>query len=505
MNNTTIPGFSTSRSGTPNSSAATGRCGRCAPAWALCGHGKPSVSGAWNIPLREALPQPLGLRLHHSRGTAALVSVVQILCAWAPLVYMVWIYSQCWNWITPETSVWERGLAVTRWGSEEPVSQWTWDPAGMFSADEFWIREMQPGLAPGTWQPHDRQSFFIVTQPLLMVLGVAGISLGLAGTLAAAVAEWHRRNRPLLALLGIAVVSSGFSLRATIQAEARDVADKRSPVPPRASLVSGFFGDHAISHALPGIAESLYGRSIDLPAAVGDAFAPHVKCGDARPASRDEFLLRCREARNFPAAPRRHIEALRLAVPCAGGELPFIVQMAFESFTDPAGGLAAGSFTTIHCEGLLPDASSAGVIHTWEETTTQIYSAASRELVPPETGAWLASLLRCLRTEGCPDLESLLLPTMLLVESARGGHYTPGSRGILAAALRDSRAGWLTFALTPVAEPSVRLLPGARHELTCNLHLFGTRPSGAPSSQDLEWIIELVFINGRWQALRLRM
>ena len=97
------------------------------------------------VPLRKACPRLSGSRLGTSRGTAVLVGDIQLLCAWGPLLYMVWIYSQIWFWATPETPVWDaaRRHPMGKRNSREPVDMGS---LRHVHCGRFWIRDMQPGL-----------------------------------------------------------------------------------------------------------------------------------------------------------------------------------------------------------------------------------------------------------------------------------------------------------------------------------------------------------------------
>ena len=149
-----------------------------------------------------------------------------------------------------------------------------------------------------------------------------------------------------------------------------------------------------------------------------------------------------------------------------------------------------------------------GLITEVRVDTKSIYSAEACDLQPAEATSWLDAFLRCASAEGCQGLEEFLLPTMLaaapspLVYSAPPPAAVP--RQVLSAALRADRAAWASRSFVQLRPPVLRPLPGARWELNCKITQSGTRPDGRKYSarRPLRWYIELVFTEGRWQALR---
>lgn len=458
------------------------------------------------IPLREALPSPLGLLPGSSAGTALLVALTQLLCAWGPLAYIVWIYSQVWVWAAPETPVWDRVLAITRWGSEVPVSPWTWDPAGMLSGDEFWIRDMQPGLAPGTWRLHDRQSFFVVTQPLLMMLGGAGITLGVLATTAAAAVEWWRRRTLRLSLFLIAVCSAGVSLSRTVRQEKVSRQSEQNYT----YRISFHYGELAAAagRLINSIFKAMTSGGTELPPGTADAFASTLSIADGGKLDRATVIARLDEQRRQAILHRNFVENERSWLNSLGGNDYGLYEWAitWENYTGPSDAPARGTFSHLSCRGDVLPTRTGGFISAWEQTSTPLYLTDSRQFSTGEARAWLDSFLKCLSAEESPGLEEFFLPTLLAIEPSDARRDSPANREVTVHALRTSRAGWNVFTLTSASSPGLRPLPGARWELTCKISQTGTRRDGrlAPS-EPLHWQFELVFTEGRWQILRLRI
>ena len=453
-----------------------------------------------NIPLREALPSPLGLRPGTSRGFALVVGLVQILCLWAPLIYMGWLYSQVWFWAGPDTPAWHHVLAITRWGSDVPVSMWTWDPAGMFSGDEFWIREQQPGYFHATWQLHDRQSFFIVTQPLLLCLGAGVIAAGVLATFLAAIVEWKKR-RPALLLAGMGGAAAlGCYQHAVVRENATawewwQNAQRPDFSPPhyvaerRMRLVYPWIMAKFTAHCQPAASATPF-----LP----EDFADVVSTGENITLERAAFHRHLDEQCARAFFDHQTITALRHVNQDAPPTGHNRFEMQSELYTDPPGAPATGAFRHLLME-TGDSATAPGSIALWHETTQPLYTAEPHPLSPAEASTWLDAFLLSLNSANCPGLEEHFLPLILAPDPDDARHYIPTPREHLTTALRASRAAWPGLTFVNSAAPTLRELPGARWELACRLRQNGPRP------RELPWQIELVCTGGQWLALRLRM
>ncbi|MFN0127793.1 MAG: serine/threonine-protein kinase, partial [Verrucomicrobiales bacterium] len=360
------------------------------------------------IPLREALPSPLGLRLGRSRGAAVAVGLAQFCCLWAPLLYMGWLHAQVWHWADADTAAWHRVLAIPRWGSTEPVSMWTWEPGGMFSGDEFWVREMQPGYPHKTWQLHDRQSFLVVTQPLIMLASALVIAGGIVATTAAAVAEWRNRRPGLLVLCAV-----WLGATATYQTMAVREGTAFISKPTKSNSPSSVASDRRRRTAIPKSLELLSTLSgqghVALPVTAADC-APIVTVGSDATLPRDAFmeslhrrLLAAQEKDWHAAALRhRHIGTQR-------GESVF--HLLREQYSHRDDGPSSGAFITVlvRCR----DDTGDGWLTGWEESSHLLYEAVPREMTAEDTDRWLAGFLNALHSAAPPKLDEFFLPHIL--------------------------------------------------------------------------------------------
>ncbi len=449
-----------------------------------------------HIPLREALPSPFGLRLGHSRGAAWLVGIIHVLCGWLPLLYMGLIFSQCWFWAAPDTAPWEHVLAITRWGSEEPVSPWTFDARGMVSGDVFWIREIQPGTPSSGTILLDRQSFFAVTQPLLMTLGLTGIGTGIIALFLFLAGAWRQRRRGglILALLGC-----GSVFAATAFARRMEINDKPDPAsgPQRMKnaeesrlepLLSRWFSEVTVSPA-------------QLPQDFILALGQSVETAPGLYLDRERFIAALAERPPIT----RHLEAARLQPLEEVRAEAFRVALCARLFED-AGDSSSGCFlkTSIHCLRRLPD--SPEIILGWSEEKVPLYQAAAHSLSPGEAASWMEQFLASLYSADDTSALPFCLPVMLGHDPNASGpgcpvehRLTTFPRETIVRELRQAMKARSDIHLKLEGTPQIRDLPGARKEVRFSIH-----HSGTSHSRSLLWTVELVFTGGRWQALILR-
>jgi serine/threonine protein kinase len=161
-----------------------------------------------NVPMREALLSPFGLRLGHGKLAATLVAICQIFCLWIPALHIATIFfDTCSTWLRPSDPAWLRGLAVVSWEDGSIVSPWTWHTPG----DGFWIFDSYG--PPG--HPLSRQVEYIgftpLLYPLMMSLGGLALLTAMVSTLLIAARTWWRRDHRmppvLLCLTGIGTAS----------------------------------------------------------------------------------------------------------------------------------------------------------------------------------------------------------------------------------------------------------------------------------------------------------
>ena len=153
------------------------------------------------VPLREALPSPLGLRLGVGRTAAVLVGAGQLLCFVLPVVLLFTLYLDCGTkWVRSGDAPWAHGLTVTQWTGKEPLSErelnrphspWDWPR----SDRNYWLKQVTGPPDLPTWTQHDRISFLPFYVPAEMVAIAALSALTLLCTLLAALHGWAQQRR----------------------------------------------------------------------------------------------------------------------------------------------------------------------------------------------------------------------------------------------------------------------------------------------------------------------
>jgi serine/threonine protein kinase len=151
-----------------------------------------------NVPMREALPSPFGLRLGHGKLAAALVAICQIFCLWIPTLHIATIFfDTCSTWLRPGDPAWLRGLAVVSWKDLSIISPWTWHTPG----DGFWIFDSYGPPGHPLSRQVDRIGFTPLLFPLIMSLGGFALLLAMVSTLLVAARTWWQRDRRMLPLM----------------------------------------------------------------------------------------------------------------------------------------------------------------------------------------------------------------------------------------------------------------------------------------------------------------
>lgn len=171
--------------------------------------------GAWqmlrlwrfrNVPMREALPSPFGLRLGHGRVAAALVFCCQLFCLWVPSGQLATIFIEsCTAWLRPEDPAWRNGLAVVSGLDGAIVSPWTYPDTDInFSLQD---RYGPPGHPLSRYV--DRIGFIPLLYPLSMSFGALALFSAMASTLLVAARSWWQRGRRVMPLiLGLTCMGS---------------------------------------------------------------------------------------------------------------------------------------------------------------------------------------------------------------------------------------------------------------------------------------------------------
>lgn len=159
-----------------------------------------------NVPMREALPSPFGLRLGHGRLAAALVCICQVFCLWIPAFHILTIFfDTCSTWLRPGDPAWLRGLAVVSWQDGSIVNPWTYPAPGT----GFWLYDCYGPPGHPLSRALDRIGFTPLLFPLMMTLGgLALLSAMVSTVLVAARTWWQRDHRMLPVLLALTAIGT---------------------------------------------------------------------------------------------------------------------------------------------------------------------------------------------------------------------------------------------------------------------------------------------------------
>jgi hypothetical protein len=133
-----------------------------------------------NVPMREALPSPFGLRLGHGRMAAALVFLGQLFCLWLPAIHITTVFfDSCVTWLHPGDPAWRAGLTVVCWKDESMVSPWTYPEPGR----GFWLQDRFGAPDHPLSHKIDQIGFTPLLFPMIMSIASATLSAALILTL----------------------------------------------------------------------------------------------------------------------------------------------------------------------------------------------------------------------------------------------------------------------------------------------------------------------------------
>ena len=167
-----------------------------------------------NIPMREALPSPFGLRLGHGRMAAVLVFLGQFFCLWLPAIQIATIFfDSCVTWLRPDDPAWRAGLTVVCWKEGTMASPWTYPEVGR----GFWLQDRYG--PPGHPLSHkiDQIGFTPLLFPLMMSISAVTLLAALVFTLLVTARCWWLRDQwlPTLLLLLTAIATASLFAKPT--------------------------------------------------------------------------------------------------------------------------------------------------------------------------------------------------------------------------------------------------------------------------------------------------
>jgi Protein kinase domain len=457
------------------------------------------------VPFIESLPTPFGLKMEPSRGNRAFTAVIQIFCAWLPVVFPILIAAQTWEWLTPETPIWQRALAITTWEDNEIVSMWKWDPLAFLDGGSYWIKEVQPKPFESSVFVHEKQSFLIFTQPLLLTGAGVFIATGMLFTLARLVADWYRVRLGRLSLFAALFATFVACLTADIEGALRERKAHKSASRFRADAIYEAVERESKS-AVAELWETIFikpNESEFLRALLKSALMPNVQF-EGTWQRREEVVTALLDLQREASMQRQVVEhGLQLG---GTGTAPnsFRQRIGFQCYAEPPDGPAAGRRCRLTVSGILPGPPD-GFIDYWDLRVTTLYQAERRHLGESEAREWIGEFLTCLSSADCPDLELFFRDIVIRDEF---GELPPAPCGRLGLSrdFRAERARWKSLSFFPSRELSTRRLHGARWELDLPLTQSGIRPNGtAGPSLSLVWKLQVVFSipENRWQIHRI--
>ena len=456
-----------------------------------------------NVPLREALPVPFGLRLGGSRTAAAMVVAGQLLCIVAPTILAWRTWHHCARrWSVPQMGAFHSGLLVTIADGARPIAPWDFPPEG----ESTWLNSYagypgEPGsrllgrvsFVPGA--PHAMAGAALLLLAALYAPAVALARRQLRGGFAKSV--------PLTLALA-ASLGGGASIYKEYLRYAGDI--------PRSDLPSG-------ADKIEDLGKWRYltpWENVDEP-------PPGVlNKYDASVDYRDAGVLPLAEVKTRVVEEEKAARLLNTAREYLGkGQwllsdalVPPLAPASTAMWTEA---VCIGEFTTPSAmeDGRLPLATGGiFVLITQRQTRNeakftaermvrkQLYAAEQRRITPAEADEWVKRMLNATFTlevgmlVGADPLEHFLLPTLF--------SYTEGDkrperelaareRSAVIEMMRTSREHFRTHYIAPPS--SLEYLPGARNRVTFPVHYnHGKREN---------WRADLVFSEGRWQCVRL--
>ena len=457
------------------------------------------------IPLREALPSPFGLRLGHARLAAVLVLGAQLLCLVIPAIMLTAISLDAGNyWLKPGDPAWRRGLLVTKWGSDQLLSPWSWPEKNT----RYWLKEYHGIPGDPLARQIDYLEFHPGIEPWTLTAAATTIALALLITCATAIVRWwpHRRARSLTLCatsLAIAVWIFWPEKKApTLTAEQQQERDNlRRRDDPNLYIVLSDKVIRTLYSDPPPTREDIEKKvMLYYPNEVGFRDRGRIKkrevlellaaeADEARRANRHATIV------SFERFPTGNVNP---------GTATFRNRMSLLVFCEPPNREASGHWINLeHRAVVAPNESTICILDELHESL-HLYWAIPRELPASEATAWARDFVAALTTLPSPGTEDpltrLLTPSgymsnddgRLVLKEARQLNRLEHIALLRASPLWDSSKTRPTLAGPPAPAEH---LPGARRRLT-----FPVLDANGLT----EWQADLVFQEGRWQAVTVR-
>lgn len=457
-----------------------------------------------HTPLRESLPQPFGARLAPTRLAAWLVGGSQILILLLPVLFTLTVMFHSFHWWTPETPLWQNSLIVTPWMTDDAVSVWKWHPKGFIDGGTYWLKEAQGSLEPGRLKLTDKTSFFVCTQPGIMVLAAGIVSVCAAYTFFLAWRHWWARRRG--AFLGlsfftiVSVVLPAPMWHYDAERSRRDRAREKTDLGGKESRVSSL-----VSRLTKPLFLQLLAHQEPRPGlgAMASIFRDPLLWLDAGESSFQQVLDWSAADQKKAIAEQRQLEAPDVSVRIRkvnqeGWPRTFDVYIRYFEYRT----LAPGVVTA----GLCRSSWAGNYVHPNKVIITRVQHSVDpfyeADLLPfnqADAEVWLSGFLSSLAAPACAGLESFFHDQI-------HSHVIPTTKTPqnVIDALRRERGKWQTFRFELAAPLSAPVtLPGARRQLNPNLRQRGTRPDGSAGNVTSTFRpeIDLAYINKAWRIV----
>ena len=431
------------------------------------------------VPLREALPGPLGLKLGTSRTAAALAAAAQLLCLVLPAHFLLHMHMDTNRpWLRPGDPPWLHGLVVTPREKSAIHPLWQRGEPGV----AYWLRESYGPPEHPLSRQIDRTDIFPGTTPALMLS--TGTLLGLTILLTAGIAAtqwWTRQKKRRAVLLALLLALYGTVAFRYHDEQLRAVAFHRDPVRSRA------WAEDAMTQHLQRLAPRLLAATVLTPEELA-LYADTVQYRDHGPIPRAAIpFLRATAATATSGLPTT--ELLHVHSSWEPGKQTFRLRRHILEFTGPP---AAADLVTIEIQGTLT-LDGATVIKKESLQRTPLYTAEPRTLTQNGAAAWAAAFLHAHTLAASGDttaLTALLHPSQLTWDAKRkpavATQIATASEHCSAAARQHPR---------PAAAGAVKISgpqPGGRTRIAIPMRDAGYLEA------------DLIFTASRWQCVRLQ-
>lgn len=440
-----------------------------------------------SVPLREALPSPLGLRMRTGRTAAVIVFFTQLVCFILPLFALLEIWLETGrDWLHRSDGSWRTGLVLTFVNTSSIIDPWSWE----YFPDAHWMWEHTGPPGHPLSRSHGREDFIPGFTPWLMLSSAVVAFFTLAITLLAAAWRWGRWKKwravfPLLILGLLVKQGAGIWKKSAKRIHPRPATELNPHTDPHPTIgqLQPWLYPTAKTPPIPEVALSLY--------------APEVEWRDAGKLTRAEVATRIAADAAAARTEQRAYDGFTSGI---GRHPDGTLRGKYDSFVyrQPPDAPATGEIWNLVLEA--QDTPDRGFQITRETLQkTPIYTAESRPLPEPEADAWLGQFTGAL-TWVSPVEESLTQffhPTTFQIGTAfraRLDEHGPRDRALLIASLREYRAQ-VGAHIQVLRKGAIQPMPGARQRIQVRIDRNAV-------GHIADWTLDLIHTGGRWQIFQ---